>query len=110
MQESDLICDLRNYVSPKKRYGEEITFTGFELEKDKDEQGRIDFIWLGPKCEVVDSGRPSLTDENAGDDKKDYVWRVDGYAVLPNLIQDNVYSSDYRCVVGDVSVQLRAWE
>jgi endonuclease/exonuclease/phosphatase family metal-dependent hydrolase len=107
MQDSNLMCDLCNHVEPKKRYGEEITFTGFEPEKDKDEQGRIDFIWLGPKEVVVGSGDPPSVDEKTAGDKKDFVWRVDGYAVLPNLFADNVYSSDHRCVVGDVSLHLR---
>ena len=105
MQGSDLMCDLRDYVDPPNRYGDLITFTGFAPDQSKDEQGRIDFIWLGPKQEV--SGRHCLHDET--DAKSNVIpgdprWRVEGYAVLPNVFEDGVYSSDHRCVVGDVSL------
>jgi endonuclease/exonuclease/phosphatase family metal-dependent hydrolase len=92
MAQSDFMYDLYNYVPPTRRYGEEITFTGFEPEKDKDEQGRIDFIWIGPKDSVCD-------DDTDGALKG--LWKVDGYSVVPNVFDDGVYASDHRCVVGD---------
>lgn len=103
MRASDLMCDLRDYVRSERRYGDQSTFTGFDPDKENDERGRIDFMWLGPKQQV--SGDQSLpetgsqleTPANSG-------WRVDGYAVLPNVFEDGVYSSDHRCVVGDVTL------
>ncbi|TKA42528.1 hypothetical protein B0A49_12990 [Cryomyces minteri] len=89
---SGLMVDLFRFVEPKKRYGESITFTGFEPHKHKEEQGRIDFIWLGPQG-AVQTRRAS---------EKSLNWQVEGYAVLPNLYEDGVFSSDHRCVVGDV--------
>ena len=103
MQESDLMCDLRDYVEPRNRYGDLITFTGFEPDQSKDEQGRIDFIWLGPKQEV--SSRQCLHGTTAKPKViEDPRWRVEGYAVLPNVFEDGVYSSDHRAVVGDVTL------
>ncbi|KAL8799387.1 MAG: hypothetical protein Q9182_005929 [Xanthomendoza sp. 2 TL-2023] len=101
MEASDLLCDLQNYVKPHRRYGDLITFTGFTPEQDKDDQGRIDFIWLGPKDQV--SHRHCSEDNGAipGQVRKQR-WNVEGYAVLPNKFEDGVYSSDHRCVVGDV--------
>ncbi|KAF2822303.1 endonuclease/exonuclease/phosphatase [Ophiobolus disseminans] len=84
MSQSEYMYDLREFVQRQRRYNDPITFTGFEPEKDKDEQGRIDFVWLGPK------------------DSKNCSWAVDGYAVLPNVFDDGIYLSDHRCVVGDV--------
>lgn len=92
MAHSNFMYDLHNYVSPKRRYGEGNTFTGFEPEKDKDDQGRIDFIWLGPKDSVY-VGQANMTSS--------HVWKVDGYSVLPNVFDNGVYASDHRCVVGD---------
>ncbi|KAF9699413.1 hypothetical protein EKO04_002577 [Ascochyta lentis] len=92
MAKSDFMYDLYNYVPPKRRYGEENTFTGFQPEKDRDEQGRIDFIWLGPKDSIS---------EDAADHTSHGLWKVDGYSVLPNVFDDGVYASDHRCVVGD---------
>jgi endonuclease/exonuclease/phosphatase family metal-dependent hydrolase len=101
MEASDLMCDLRNYVESKNQYGDTITFTGFQPEKDKEEQGRIDFIWLGPKDKVEANIAPKtqLSTHNVSKDQG-LGWKVDGYAVLPNVYEDGVYSSDHRCVVG----------
>ncbi|KAJ4344181.1 nuclear protein localization protein 4 [Ascochyta clinopodiicola] len=69
MAQSDFMYDLYKYVPSKRRYGEENTFTGFQPEKDKDEQGRIDFIWLGPKDSVY---------KDAADSTLQGLWKVDG--------------------------------
>ena len=102
MKHSDLMCDLREHVKSEKRYGEETTFTGFNRDQDPEDQGRIDFIWLGPKKTVKDQGgryerAPSLALAKHG-----VWWDVQGYAVLPNVFEEGIYSSDHRAVVGDV--------
>lgn len=103
MQESDLMCDVRDYVEPRKRYGDLITFTGFGPDQSKDEQGRIDFVWVGPKQEV--SSRQCLHKTDAKPEiVEDPRWMVEGYAVLPNVFEDGVYSSDHRAVIGDVTL------
>lgn len=84
--------DIHDLVPRKQRYGDVITFTGFDPEEDKDEQGRIDFVWIDPRTE--DGPRDTST----------FPWRVDGYAVLPNLFEDGVYSSDHRSVVADLAL------
>lgn len=97
MKNSGYVYDLRDFVAEMRRYGEEITFTGFEKEKWSDEQGRIDFIWLGPGdavCKHSHGGKEEI--------EKSCRWIVDGYAVLPNVFDGGVYLSDHRCVVGDV--------
>jgi endonuclease/exonuclease/phosphatase family metal-dependent hydrolase len=70
------VCDL---VPKEKRYGNDITFTGFSDESKPD---RIDFIFA-LKSEIG-------TRINAA-----------AYGVLPNLFDDGVYSSDHRAVVAD---------
>lgn len=97
MKESGYMYDLRECVERGRRYNDGITFTGFEREKDNEEQGRIDFIWLGL------GGSVGGNDEEA-DSKEGGLWCVDGYAVLPNVLDDGVYLSDHRCVVGDVGL------
>ncbi|KAL8653037.1 MAG: hypothetical protein Q9226_004008 [Calogaya cf. arnoldii] len=101
MEASGLMCDLRNFVEPRRRYGDVITFTGFNRDQDEEDQARIDFIWLGPKDRV--SGHDGAKEDNPGPELDQSArWIVDGYAVLPNRFEDGVYSSDHRCVVGDV--------
>ena len=102
MKHSDLMCDLREHVKSEKRYGEETTFTDFNRDQDPEDQGRIDFIWLGPKETVTDQGgryehvpSPALAGHGVW-------WDVQGYAVLPNVFEKGIYSSDHRAVVGDV--------
>jgi len=97
MAASDYMYDSYDFVEPKSRYGEENTYTSFEPEKNKDEQGRIDFIWLGPKDSVC-SGSQDANSKNCSS-------IVDGYAGLPNVFEDGVFLSDHRCVVGDVRLQ-----
>ncbi|KAI9690669.1 MAG: hypothetical protein M1820_009929 [Bogoriella megaspora] len=88
------MADAMDFVPEEKRYGNEITFTGFQPDTDhnRDEIGRIDFIWLAPKDAVRGVG--------ASDSSS---WIVDGYAVLPNVFDDHIFSSDHRCVVADVA-------
>ena len=54
MKQSNLMSDLGQCVRPGKRYGNETIFTGFNKDKDPEDQGRIDFTWLGPKETVAD--------------------------------------------------------
>jgi endonuclease/exonuclease/phosphatase family metal-dependent hydrolase len=89
MKESGYLRDLHDEVAPSARYGDIITFTSFGPDQDKDEQGRIDFVWLGPAVKL--EGEKSL-------------WKSEGYAVLPNLFEAGVYLSDHRAVVGDVTL------
>lgn len=95
MASSGLMVDIYDHVPAKERYGPNDTFTGFQPDTDenKDEIGRIDFIWLGPKDAVNTA---------ASDTERQSRWRVDGYAVLPNVYDDGVFSSDHRCVDGDI--------
>jgi endonuclease/exonuclease/phosphatase family metal-dependent hydrolase len=88
MRESGSLRDLQEEVAPTARYGDVITFAGFRPDQDKDEQGRIDFVWLGP------ADKPDA----------ESIWKPEGYAVLPNLFEAGVYLSDHRAVVGDVTL------
>lgn len=105
MKNSGYMLDLHDAIHTQDRYGEKFTFTGFEPSKHKDEQGRIDFIWLDPlhnSTEGDGRGRSaSQEDQNP--------WHVDGYAVLPNVFDDGMFSSDHRAVVGDVQLP-NAWD
>jgi endonuclease/exonuclease/phosphatase family metal-dependent hydrolase len=109
MSHSDYVYDLRDVVPPKRRYNDQITFTGFEpdTDKDKDEKGRIDFIWLGPRDAVSSSNKADESLSNSTNTSKELLWIVDGYAVLPNVYDDGVYLSDHRCVVGDIRLLLQ---
>ncbi|KAF2235950.1 hypothetical protein EV356DRAFT_482941 [Viridothelium virens] len=84
---SGVLGDIIDFVPLNQRYGNEVTFTGFvpDTDEDKDDIGRIDFIWLGPRKNV-------------------HGWEVAGYSVLPNVFDDGVFCSDHRCVVGDVTL------
>ncbi|KAI1122208.1 endonuclease/exonuclease/phosphatase [Nemania abortiva] len=86
IKEDGWMRDLHDEIEIGKRYGESITFTGFDPETE-DEKGRIDFIWLG---------------SGSSDSSKRDPWNPVGYAVLPNLFENGVYLSDHRAVVGDV--------
>ena len=102
MKHSDLMCDLREHVESEKRYGEEIRFTGFNRDQDAEDQGRIDFIWLGPKKTVTDQGGRYERVPSSALARQGVWWDVHGYAVLPNVFEEGIYSSDHRAVVGDV--------
>ncbi|KAI4274497.1 MAG: hypothetical protein LQ337_003887 [Flavoplaca oasis] len=107
MAASDLMCDLQDHVCPERRYGDRITFTGFNPDHDPEDQARIDFIWLGPRDRVSSGHRHSEDDDPNPESVERPRWTVDGYAVLPNLFEDGVYCSDHRCVVGDVTLYPR---
>ncbi|KAI8631725.1 endonuclease/exonuclease/phosphatase [Xylariaceae sp. FL1651] len=87
IKEDAWLRDLHDDIEPQKRYGNVITFTGFQPDKEKDEQGRIDFLWLGPCGSGSDDKTP---------------WTPVGYAVLPNIFENGIYLSDHRAVVGDM--------
>lgn len=93
MKDSGYMVDLHDQVQERDRYGDIITFTGFEPDKAKDEQGRLDFLFLGP-CEA-DGDREKIVTP----------WQVDGYVVLPNVFEAGIYLSDHRAIVGDLRLQ-----
>ena len=103
MKGSGYMTDLHDTFASQHRYGHSSTFTGFEPEKDKAEQGRIDFIWLGPLSAntTAASGRGEQELQYQGKSP----WQADGYAVLPNAFDDGIYLSDHRAVVGDLHLQ-----
>ena len=92
------MADIQGLVANSELYGDLHTFTGFNPETTR--QTRIDFIFVSkqerqePNNEALDLGRDSI-------DILDR-WRVEGYAVLPNRFEDEVFSSDHRAVVGDL--------
>lgn len=102
MKHSGLMCDLREQVKSEKRFGEEKTFTGFNEDHDPEDQGRIDYIWLGPKETVTDQGGRYERNPSSALARHGLYWDVQGYAVLPNVFEEGIYSSDHRAVVGDV--------
>ena len=107
MAQSDYMYDLREFVRAERRYNDGITFTGFQPDKNQSDQGRIDFIWLGPKNAVCGLNETqkllSPTGSNGANDRS---WLVDGYAVLPNVFDNGIFLSDHRSVVGDVRLLL----
>lgn len=121
LKNSGYMTDLMDSIPSIDRYGEEDTFTGFDPDKEKDEQGRIDFIWLGPSFgqdnEAVEILHPierthqstqvleQRHQSKSLDSSENAVWIVDGYSVLPNVFQDGVFASDHRAVVGDVRLR-----
>lgn len=76
--ESNMV-DVRDLISPTKRYGENNTFTGFN---DEETAARIDFIF----CKKPDIG---------------ITVNCESYAVLPNKFDDGVFSSDHRACIAD---------
>ncbi|KAK3062507.1 hypothetical protein LTS18_003926 [Coniosporium uncinatum] len=96
---SDTMVDTYEAIPKFHRYGDEITFTGFQpdTDVDKDEIGRIDFVFFGPK-ESVSGQRQTPQSETA--------WQIEGYTVLPNVGDDGVFSSDHRAVVADAMLRL----
>ena len=97
---SNMVQDAHELVLPAARYGDEITFTGFQpdTDMDKDEIGRIDYVWFGPKRlekgDVVESQESSES------------WRIQGYSVLPNVFDSGVFASDHRCVIADAVLEV----
>ena len=74
--------DAHELLPQVAHYGNEDTWTGFT---DETRPSRIDFIF---------------SKENGNN------MTVQGYAVLPNVFEDSVFSSDHRAVVVDVSLAL----
>ena len=109
MEASQYLDDAYKHIDVRRQYGDHITFTGFEPDKDKEEQGRIDFVWLGPASKEESDpgafeGDTSVKTGNNSLRNGPWRWKVDGYAVLPNLFEDGVYASDHRAVVADLSL------
>jgi endonuclease/exonuclease/phosphatase family metal-dependent hydrolase len=71
------MVDVHDMVPKHKRYGNEMTFTGFCHESDPN---RIDFIFSREKDKI----------------------KYGTYAVLANRFDDGVYSSDHRACVADL--------
>ena len=101
MMMSELVIDVHDTIPMEARYGDEVTFTGFQPDTDvyKDEIGRIDFVFVGPKAKDEAEGR-QVTKKHEVFDR----WKIQGYSVLPNVFDDGVFCSDHRCVVADVVV------
>lgn len=76
------MVDVQNLVPENKRYGNDITCTGFG---GKSKTSRIDFIFAR-KCDLGEH------------------MKVDTYAVLSNCFDDGVFSSDHRTVVSDFRI------
>ena len=74
------MVDVNSMVPKEKRYGNEVTFTGFCHESPPK---RIDFIFSRKKDNLL----------------------YGTYAVLPNRFDDGVYSSDHRACVADVQLR-----
>lgn len=93
---SGTMVDPYDAVPEDARYGDEVAFTGFQpdTDVDRDEIGRIDYVWFGPKGRVRGAGL-------AGSDESKGGWSVKGYSVLPNVFDDGVFCSDHRDVVAD---------
>lgn len=83
MVDSGCLGDLQTTATASQRFGDYDTFTGFDPTKVDSDKKRIDFIWVGP-----------LADKS---------WQVVRYEVLSN-VKNDVYLSDHRAVVGDVSI------
>jgi len=84
-----------------RRYGNDMTFTGFADEGDGNGMTRIDFIHLGIDVEK-DCGETVQLIPKTKVGVEGY--GVEGYGVLPNKFDDGVYMSDHRAVVGDVVI------
>ncbi|KAI9711814.1 MAG: hypothetical protein M1820_001959 [Bogoriella megaspora] len=92
LAKSNSMVEMSELIPSEKRHGHKATFSGFTTNNPQDlklgQIHRIDFIWLGP----------NETNEKTK-------WEVAGYAALPNLFDDNIHSSDHRCIVGDAILQ-----
>jgi len=102
------MADVFTLVQPTQRYGDIKTFTAFGPKQDVSEQGRIDFVWLRPfsKVKSADYSIPTTTTTPTSSTAEKVIWQVDGYATMPNIFDGNVYSSDHRCVVADMTLFL----
>ena len=93
LEASETVVDAHEAVPLDERYGSEDTFTGF-TPKPLGEDRRVDVVWFGPKSRVQKASSDKSSSRNGG-------WKIEGYSVLPNVFQDEVYCSDHRCVVAD---------
>ena len=93
MQSSGKVVDAYNCIPQGQHFGNEDTFTGFQPDTDenKDDIGRIDFVWFGPKDTVSSPAAPASIPS----------WDIRGYAVVPNVFDKGIFSSDHRAVVAD---------
>ncbi|GAB7359302.1 hypothetical protein MBLNU230_g5954t1 [Neophaeotheca triangularis] len=98
MASSGKVVDSYDEVEEGSRYGHEVTYTSFQPDGDLGEEdasdGRIDFVWLSAH------GR-----SNGSAGSHEGGWSVEGYAVLPNVFDAGVFSSDHRAVVADTIFQ-----
>lgn len=96
------MVDTYTAIQAARRYGEEVTFTGFQPDtnEDEDEIGRIDFVWFGPASAVR---APNVSDEPRGPDQSSAspLWLIEGYSVVSNVFEDGVFCSDHRAVIAD---------
>lgn len=74
--------DTYKLVDASRRYGNHHTFTGFGYEKEP--PSRIDYVLLGS------AGHQS--------------WSVEGYSVMANKFDDDVFNSDHCAVVADLAL------
>ena len=88
------MCDLQQLVPENQRYGNLHTFTGFKGDKAK--LSRIDFLFISSQHKS-DADICKSSQSNIGNQ-----WLVEGYGVLENRFEDEVYNSDHRAVIGDV--------
>ncbi|CAZ81166.1 unnamed protein product [Tuber melanosporum] len=79
-----LLRDARADVPPAKRYGHQMTFSGFGNEHEIPQ--RIDFVFAA----------------EAKEDDEKAIWTITNYSVLENKFDDEIYSSDHRPVVVDL--------
>lgn len=77
------MLDTRDLIDTDRRYGNDLTFTGFGDEKHK----RIDFLFL----------------------KSDLGVDVTEYGVPSNRFDDGIYISDHRPVVADMEIPMCKW-
>ncbi|MCJ1307421.1 hypothetical protein MMC25_001067 [Agyrium rufum] len=85
--------DVHDCLPKERRYGHHYTFTGFGHEGLP--PTRIDFIFIN-----------SATKYHKDEDRmaEGNIWKVKQYAVLENLFDDGIYSSDHRAVVADLEI------
>ncbi|KAI9803312.1 MAG: hypothetical protein M1825_002103 [Sarcosagium campestre] len=89
------VQDLRDFVTPERRYGHEETFTGFRIGEIR--KKRIDFLFVGPRGAI---GKAEIEDQESLSPTT--AWLADQHAVLSSRFDDGVINSDHRAVVGDV--------
>lgn len=78
------MLDTRDLVDPGRRYGNDLTFTGFGHDKPT----RIDFLFVSSELAV------DITE----------------YGVPANKFDDGVYFSDHRPVVADLEIPMCRWQ